>query len=87
MKPEDVRVLPHRFDAAALPDFLKSIGLPLAAASESLLAAGIPLATHGKRYTIDEVDVALSKTRLDNQAKITVKLAMGHNGLLLRNAA
>jgi len=86
MTAESVTRLPHRFDAAALVGVLDKIGLRLAANSAEMLAGGVPLQAQGKRFTVPQVDDALSKTRLSISDRLTVKTAMVQNGLIARAA-
>ncbi len=87
MTDNPVTRLPHRFDASTMPEFLDKIGLPLPPAASMLVAAGLSLASCGKRYTIKDVDAALSKTRLSTQDCLAVKIGMANHGLLIKAAA
>ena len=74
--------LPHRLDESTIPEVMAAIGLPMPPSAIQLRAEGKPLAQCGYRRTIQQVDEALAKTALSMVDRLTVKIALSHNGLI-----
>lgn len=77
-----MRILPHRFDAAALVDVLSEIGLALPPSAVDLARKEIRLSAAGLSYSVDQIDAVLAKTELSVTDRLTIKVAMGQQGLI-----
>jgi hypothetical protein len=74
--------IPTHIDANALVSSLQSLGLMVPTSVSAAAAKGEPLRASRHRFTLKEIDGALSKANVDISDRFRLKTAMSQNGIL-----
>jgi hypothetical protein len=76
--------IPVNLDPHTLVGVLHRLGLMVPTKLSAAASSRQPLQASGHRYTIGEIDAALSKANAPVSDRFRVKAAMGQNGILER---
>jgi hypothetical protein len=76
--------LPASLDASNLIEALGSLGVTVPAKITAAIANGEPLRASGHRFTVREIDGALSRTNLGIHDRMRLKAALDRNGILAK---